>query len=381
MSDSADFASQRASAVIRRQRVLLIITGIALLACVAGLVASRFVRSPAQRAAEQAPPAPSLITAAVVSQVLTQQVTVRGSVDVAGSLTLLCRVEASPAILTRVLVGDGDPLAEGQQVAEVSGRPVFVMTGAVPTYRGLALNDKGTDVTQLQASLRSLKLLGNATAGTFDKATAAAVVALFKAAGYPDPGGVPLGSVVFVPSLPATVGTVSAHVGDEVGGQALMTVLTGEPVVDAVIPPGQQSGIAAGQAVSIGDEANQRTGSGTIASIGAFAAQQIDANGIPVNGSMPGYPVKVSVSDGVDASWIGASVAVTITVVSTPQPVLAVPVTAVQTATDGHTFVTVSAGGTTHEVPVTAGMVAAGLVEVTPSDAGGLAAGDQVVVG
>ncbi|MCL2471394.1 MAG: hypothetical protein FWF25_06610 [Propionibacteriaceae bacterium] len=374
----SDLTPQRARAVIRRQRVLLVILVVALVVCVAGVVAARYVKSPAQQAAQQAPPPASVVTSPVVSQVLTQAVTVRGSVDVSSSLDVVNRLQVSPAIVTRLPVGVGSQVDTGTVIAEISGQPVFVMTGAVPAYRDMAPGDKGTDVEQLQRSLQAMNLLRTTTVGTYDSATAQAAGKLFTGNGYANPGLMPLGTVVFVPALPATVGSVATQVGADAGDPGLMTLDSGDPVVHATIPAGQETGVATGQSVTIRDEVNRRDGAGTVDSIGQFTPQQTDSSGVP---SAPGFPVTVTVTSGVDASWVGASVAVTITMASTPAEVLSVPVAAVQTAQDGHTYVTVSDTSGTHDIQVTTGMIAQGVVEVTAATDGALQAGDQVVVG
>ncbi|MCL2735772.1 MAG: peptidoglycan-binding protein [Propionibacteriaceae bacterium] len=371
---------QRAHTVIRRQRILLIITAVALVACVVGGVAARYVKSPAEQAAEQSPPPESVITATVTSQVLTQHITVRGTVSVSQATEVASLVQASPAIVTRLSVRAGDPVAEGQILAEVSGRPLFAMAGAVPAYRSLMPGDKGADVEQLQRAMQRLGFLSAATWGTYDQATKTAVSSLFKQAGYPAPDGMELGTVVFVPTLPARVGAVAVHVGDHVDSTPLMTVLSGPPLVTATIPAGQLSGIEAGQAVAISDEANRRTGAGTVDSVGEFTAQQVDANGVPVSGSVPGYPVVVSVLDGVDATWVGASVALTITMACTTDAVLTVPLAAVQSDEDGGWYVAVLDSAGRRTVPLTTGLVADGYVEVRPVTVASLQAGDEVVV-
>ena len=374
----SELTPQRARAVIRRQRVLLIVLVVALVVGVAGVVAARFVKSPAQQAAEQAPPAPSVVTAPVVSQVLTQSVTVRGSVEVSSSLDVMSFVAASPAIVTKMPVTVGASVDVGSIVAEISGQPIFVMPGSVPAYRPLNPEDKGADVTQLQRGLQAMGLLSSASWGTYDSATGTAVGKAFTSNGYANPGAMPFGSVVFVPSLPAVVGSVTAKVGDTVGSTALMSLDSGDPVIQAVLPVGQQTGIQAGQQVAIHDEVNRRDGTGVVAEVGAFAPQQMDASGVPV---AAGFPLTVTVTGGVDSTWVGVSVAVTITLGATPAEVLTVPVSAIQTATDGRTYVTVSAADSTHDVDVTPGMIAQGLVEVTPVTDGALNSGDQVVVG
>jgi hypothetical protein len=77
---------------------------------------------------------------------------------------------------------------------------------------------------------------------------------------------------------------------------------------------------------------------------------------------------------------VGTSVVLTVTVDSTDQEVLAVPVAALSVAADGSSRVEVKrTDGTTRFVAVTPGLTAKGLVAVSP--AGPLAAGDLVIVG
>jgi len=368
---------EQASAIIRRQRVLIIIVSIALVVAVAGAIAARFVKSPAQQAAEQSPPPPSVITAPVVEQVLTKSVTVRGTVDVTTTVDVASRVAVSPAIVTRLPVAAGDVVGAGQVVAEISGRPVFAMAGTVPAYRPLGSGDTGTDVDQLQQNLVDLGFLGSAS-GTFDYATQTAVGHLFKNAGYKAPdSGLEFGVIVFVPSLPATVGSVTARAGDDAGTSPLLSLRCGAPVVRAVVPAGQESGIVAGLPVAVSDEVNRRSGTGVVESVGAFTGQQTDANGLPAG--QAGFPVTITVGDGIDGSWVGASVAVTITISSTPSAVLTVPIAAIQTDANGATYVDVVDGDVTRAVLVTTGVTADGYVEVTPAS-GSLRPGDKVVV-
>jgi hypothetical protein len=58
-----------------------------------------------------------------------------------------------------------------------------------------------------------------------------------------------------------------------------------------------------------------------------------------------------------------------------------VPEAAVFAAADGQTYVSKVSGGHTVRVPVRIGMSGSGLLQVTPTIPGALAAGDQVVTG
>ena len=62
-------------------------------------------------------------------------------------------------------------------VAEVSGRPVFLLTGTVPMYRALGPGAVGPDVAQLQDGLRELGFKIADAKGTFGDGTLAATLA------------------------------------------------------------------------------------------------------------------------------------------------------------------------------------------------------------
>ena len=68
------------SRLARRRRVLLAVGIAAALLAVGGLIGASFVKSPRQLAADTAAPPPTVTTAAVVSQVLTASVQMRGVV-------------------------------------------------------------------------------------------------------------------------------------------------------------------------------------------------------------------------------------------------------------------------------------------------------------
>ena len=64
----------------RRQRAVMIVAVVCAVVSTAGLLSSRFVKSPLQLQAEAAAPPASLITAEVTSQVLSSTLIFRGTV-------------------------------------------------------------------------------------------------------------------------------------------------------------------------------------------------------------------------------------------------------------------------------------------------------------
>jgi peptidoglycan hydrolase-like protein with peptidoglycan-binding domain len=157
---------------------------------VAGLGASRFVRSPAQRIAETAPPGRSVLTVPVELRVLRDTVVLRGLVG-AGTTASVTPVPAdgARAVVTAVGVETGERFEAGQVLVEVSGRPVIALAGQVPAFRDLRPGMRGRDVTQVQSGLRALGYLGNGPDGVYGSATKQAVAALYRDRGYEAPVG------------------------------------------------------------------------------------------------------------------------------------------------------------------------------------------------
>lgn len=167
---------------ISRQRVVIVIAVVAAALSLLALAASLYVKSPQQRAAQTAPPAQGPITAAVRSGVLTGKTTVRGTVRAAEVQPVLAPPLDGQQIVTRAPARIGAKVAAGDVVAEVSGRPVMVLSGATPSYRTMRPGTTGKDVAQLQEALISLGhfMRGADPTGTYGPATARAVAGLYQ---------------------------------------------------------------------------------------------------------------------------------------------------------------------------------------------------------
>lgn len=395
---TADAAPASASQLIRRQRVFLISVGTIAVLAVAALVASLFVKSPAQRAAEAAPPTPSTLTAAVEKKVLTQSVVVRGEVASPGNVSVSGTLGASdgPLIVTKLPVKPGAGVQNGQLIAEISGRPLLAFAGDVPAYRDITVGTTGDDARQLQADLVALGYLPSSASGDkFTVAASRALRAFMKKAGYAtelDGSGYPmlrLCNAVFLPTLPATVASVGATVGANLSGaqQPLLSITTGRLSVSATVPQGSQTGLKAGQHVAIADDVRGRTTAGTIASIGAFstgaaAAGSATSERASGAGAVPGYPVVVQPDAPLSGDWLGANVKLTVVTGTTTEPVLVVPVAAISTTADGQASVTVlTPTGARERIPVTVGLISAGVAAVRAQSSSTLKAGARVVLG
>ena len=141
-------------------------------------------QSPEQAAAKASEPTASWITAKVERRVLQSTVVLRGDVQPEVSLQVLApsSVEGE-GVVTQMPAVVGSQVTEGRVALEVSGRPVFVMQGAIPVYRTLKPGMSGADVRQLQDALRRLGFAPESD-GVFGEATKESVSAFYDAAGF-----------------------------------------------------------------------------------------------------------------------------------------------------------------------------------------------------
>jgi hypothetical protein len=415
------------SRLARRRRVLLGVGIAAALLAVGGLVGASFVKSPQQLAADTAAPPPTVATAAVVSQVLTSSVQMRGVVypsvqyDVyvsapssgsppgAAGASSAAGASTGAVYISRLKVAAGDTIRNGEQLAELDGQPLFVLRGTVPAWRDLVPGESGPDVTELQDALASLGYYdGGDTAGYFGAATQDAVLLYYQHLGYtaPSSGGVPAADVVFLPSLPASVVAVNGAAGQQPGQPFLELAGRGSLALTGELPPAYAGQVKAGLKVSIYDEvtgihaagtvANLGTATvnvptGTVVDIGSGAASAASASSASSSSSSSGssggsgattfIPLAVAPSAPLAAALNGENVLVTVDTGQTEGPVLTVPVAAIVTSASGTSYVTVvGAHGDQADIPVTPGISENGYVQVTPARSGALAAGDRVVV-
>jgi len=415
--------SARRSRLARRRNVLIGVgTGAGLLA-VGGLIGASFVKSPAQLAADTAPPPPTVTTAQVVSQILTSSVQMRGVVYPAteydvypsapssgGTGTGGSGSGSSPVYISKLDVAAGNTIKNGEQLAEIDGQPLFTLTGTVPAWRDLTPGESGPDVAELQKALAALGYYdGYDTPGYFGSATEYAVYLYYEHLGYtpPSSGGVPASDVVFVPSLPATVITVNGATGEQPGQPFLELAARGSLALTGELPPAYSAQVKAGLKVQIFDEvtgihatgtvANLGTATttvptGTIVDIGSSSSSSSSSSSDSSNssssssssnssGETPFVPLTVRPTTALAAALNGENVLVTVDTGQTEGPVLTVPVAAIVATASGTSFVTVvGAHGKQTQVPVTPGISENGYVQVTPVTTGALKAGQNVVV-
>lgn len=178
----------RRGGLARRRRAVTALAVGAIALSGAGLWGATLVQSPAQAAAEAAPPAPDALTAPVERRVLTDTVVTRGTVSASQTVDIApaaAAAEGGKPVVTKVLVQAGRTFKAGRVLMEISGRPVFVLPGTLPVYRDLKPGAHGEDVRQLQKALEGL---GHGTAsdakGVYGPGTKAAVAAFYASIGY-----------------------------------------------------------------------------------------------------------------------------------------------------------------------------------------------------
>jgi multidrug efflux pump subunit AcrA (membrane-fusion protein) len=185
-------ATGSAAATHRRRNMALMVVGASVLSAAIGIVVGRSIQSPADAAADAAAPTPSRITVPVERRALTARLISNGEVQFnePTPLRLAGAVGASGGatqVVTQIPELNRE-LAEGDVALEVSGRPVFVFEGALPTYRSFEPGTRGPDVLQLEAALERLGVFEGEPDDLYDDATESALDRLYENAGYASEG-------------------------------------------------------------------------------------------------------------------------------------------------------------------------------------------------
>ena len=181
----------------------------------------------------------------------------------------------------------------------------------------------------------------------------------------------PVTELVFLPSLPREVQTVTTAPGQTIDGP-VMTVSGSGVVIDSAVSSSDRSLVSVGLEALIEDET---LGVSVRATITAIA----DTPGGETSSDR--YAMRLEPLGEIPAAAFEQSLRVSIPIESTGGEVLAVPLAAVSAGPDGNARVEVErADGETELVPVTTGLRAEGYVEISTTN-GVLAAGDRVVVG
>ncbi|MFZ3569573.1 peptidoglycan-binding protein [Streptomyces sp. BH097] len=213
----------------------------------------------------------------------------------------------------------------------------------------------------------------------------------------------PASEVVYLSGFPARVDSVNAVLGSTATGK-VMTVSAGRLAVDGYLQESQKGLVRAGQKVEIRSEATGFTTTASVRSVADTMAAAQDGgaaqgasgteagsgegagagsgSGSGGDGAAQGYLMVVAPDKALPGDTVGQDVRLTVEAASTKGEALVVPVTAVSSAGDGSTVVTVrQKGGGQRRVEVRTGTSGDGFVAVTPAAGERLAEGDEVVTG
>lgn len=218
----------------------------ALLTTAMGYIAGSRVRSPQEAAASARPPATSEIFVEVRKGSIQHRARFEGAVMWHKEFSVESATVGSAArpIVTRVPLAKNVGFEAGAVLLEIADRPVIALQGSVPMLRDLASGARGPDVTRLQEALADAGHYHGVVDGRFGALTEAALRSVYEAAGYTVPlrsgrgrenaaprAPVALASeLTFVPSLPGTLLSYPAGLGEEVEG-AVATLGMGGLVV------------------------------------------------------------------------------------------------------------------------------------------------------
>jgi hypothetical protein len=352
----------------RGERVVAVVVGVLVVAGVGVVVTDPFGAKPQNTSIESsAPTGQAQVTKGTLSA-RTQQ---NGTLGYAGDYQVVNNANGKVTKLPDV----GQVIRQGEVLYWVDGKPVLLLQGAVPAYRGLSWGLEGADVRQLNAALVAL---GYATKDQLDpdsdyfgRQTYYAVLKLQDHVGLDETGALSLGQAVFVPSGEIRITKVNTAPGAPAapGSVVLQASSTGRQVTIA-LSASQQSDVKADDEVTISLPSGKTT-PGVVSSVGKVATKGDTSTTVDVlitpskpeeTGQLDQAPVQVSI------------------VSETVTDVLSVPVNALLAlAGGGYAVEVVEAGGAHRLIPVQPGLFddSAGQVEVTGD---GLTVGQNIVV-
>lgn len=374
--------SQRFQLRKPRRLVVGVAISVSVMAAVLWWAGTR-IQSTSQAEALARPPS------AAVTTVRAQEMVVRSTLTLAGSVSDGTTVNVPPPqllgdvtpVVTRVAVKRNGRVSGGTLIADVSGRPVFVLQGNFPMYRPLTEGMTGPDVAEFQAGLIKAGYGVSDATGKFGESTAAALRDLYAAYGYtmtssssestsPSPSTspsaptspsqalsvgqvptIPIGEIAFVRSLPAIVVTVNTPVGSIQAGGAIVTLSSGHLDFYAALPAVSAGQVRLGMRAVVTVQGSQRS----------FAAK---VDSVPAAGSNS-TNVTLRSAGPVPRDLAGQTAQVVVTTSATPGRVLAVALAALQSEPDGSPAVGVMSHSSVVLVPVKVGETGDGYVEIT----------------
>ncbi|MFF2405324.1 peptidoglycan-binding protein [Streptomyces sp. NPDC058092] len=302
-------------------------------------------------------------TATVVRTDLVQSKTVDGKLDFARRRAVKSAVEGT----VTVAASEGKTLAMGQALYELNDKPVTLLYGPVPMFREMKPGDHGSDVLQLERSLRDLGYGSTLYVDTrYDKDTEAAVKRWQKSLNRETTGRVGKGDVVFQPGQVKVV-SADAALADQVGpGEPVLTIASTKPVVRAQLEQTDGALTSSGTKVEV-TLPSGNTAPGRVA--GTVRPEEPGSGG---GAAQQGITVEVVLDGGESAaSGEDTKVSASVKFVSEARKgVLAVPVEAVVAlrGENGGYGLQIVQGTTSRMVRVETGMTADGQIEVSGPD-------------
>jgi peptidoglycan hydrolase-like protein with peptidoglycan-binding domain len=337
-------------------RRVLITAGVVAVAAAAGVAATGVLGGGSGDATAAAPRGPAG-TATVERTTLTRNEIVPGTLGFGDAVAV--RAPGPAGILTQ-LPGEGAVLERGDAVYSLDERKVPLFYGATPLYRALTDGAEGGDVAVLEENLAALGYGGFTVDTEYTARTAEAVAAWQEDQGREPTGTVSVGDAVVAPG-PRRVAEVAATIGTALGGDILTWSGT-ERIVSVDLDVRYEDLVRAGVAATVrlpdGTEVAAQVSSVGNAAVAAAPGEENTAEEATL-------PVLLSVQDQAKLGrYQAAPVDVTLTA-ETRENVLAVPVNALVARKGGGYAVQVVTGGDVEHVPVTLGMFADGLVEIS----------------
>jgi hypothetical protein len=325
-------------------------------------------------------------TAVVIRTTLASRQQVSGTLERAGSYTLVAQ---QPAGTLSELPAPGSVIGRGQALYQVDGQPVRLLYGSQAAWRALTLGDTdGADIRQLKQNLVALGFTADGALTVdddFDWATAIAIDEWQHALGVPETGSLPLGSVAFLPGAVDVTAQRAVPGSPAQPGTPVLDLSSTDLVVSVPLDPSLR------QLVHVGDRVQIQLPEGqtTAGRIGQIGAETTGANAqVAVSGSSSAGGSGQDASDSSDPGSSGAPATVPVTV-SLDRPrdargldqvpvevaitdtvrrnVLAVPIDALLALANGGYAVAVEDEGTRTLVAVTPGIFDGSQVEVSSS--------------
>lgn len=270
------------------------------------------------------------------------------------------RNATNPGMIYTAVPGLGQVITQGQQVYATDGRPVPLFYGTVAPWRAFALGmTDGADVGELTQNLIALGYGSGLTQSNhFSQATADAVKRWQAALGVDQTGTVRMNEVVFAPG-PIRISAVHATVGGAASGGPIVDATSTNRIVTVQLSVSQEYLVHTGDAVSIVLPDGKTTTGGHVRDISTVATAPSG------NGGTPTVAVTITLDNPASSGRLDqAPVNVNITDQSV-HGVLAVPINALVTLSEGGDAVEVAEGGTRHLVAVQTGLFSSTMVEIS----------------